>query len=871
MGAESEGLQWKMMDLHVHSPGSKDYSDLGTPPSSVIDKALEVGLDAFAITDHNTGAWVDKLKVAAAGRGLVVFPGVEVTVMGGERNVHLLAIFDPSKGTSHVHDFLAQIGITEDKRGSTDTLANGDVNQVIDKIAHNDGVALLAHSDSTSGVLKEIRGQARISIVRNPRLLGVEIAEDETAQFLKGDDPDYRRRLACFKGSDSHSLEELGRRVCYFKLGAMSIAGLRQCLYDPDTRIRTARHPEVEYPTILNMKIAGGFFDGVCATFHPGLNSVLGGKGVGKSLLVEFLRFALDQPSDVPAIRKDMESKLEKQLGLGGSVTVACEMASGTVYSLARQFDGVTNPAKVVGLTDETEYVGSVSKLFPVLVYSQNEVIDISRDTNVQRLLIDRLIDVDAHYAAMESNNEKLRANTRQNVEATFAAEKTAALNAEIATTESQIQELDTLLGDPKFAEKKDWDRRADLLINIEAHARLLVDDLKGVATEDRLTRIPEPREEDRGDRDITQYHRTVSGAGQQLLKAVRQAIEACEEALRSAGAIRDRWEKRKARWEKEFDQFLETTGGEQKALSKRRTKLQGQLTDLKSERDGLVATANQLKKCSEEREGLLDGLDGARRNLYDTRSKVYAELTRKSEGRLRLELLAGEDRGAFINGIAELCHGMRIQQRFIETLGTKLTPREFASVVMQRHTDKLEELGLTSETSSKIVNSISGNEILLEKLLALPYECTPEDVPRILYQKDDGEYYPLSELSVGQKCTALILIALSEGTMPIIIDQPEDALDVATVYLDVVQSLRRGKDQRQFIVTTHNANVAVSSDSDKFHVLKGTAREGEIVCAGAIDLDVVAKEVIEHLEGGVEPYLLRGLKYNVRQDSGPP
>ena len=132
------------------------------------------------------------------------------------------------------------------------------------------------------------------------------------------------------------------------------------------------------------------------------------------------------------------------------------------------------------------------------------------------------------------------------------------------------------------------------------------------------------------------------------------------------------------------------------------------------------------------------------------------------------------------------------------------------------------------------------------------------------MYQKEDGNYYLLDELSVGQKCTALMLIALSEGELPIILDQPEDALDVATVYKDVVQRLRAGKDQRQFIITTHNPNVAVSSDSDKYHVLKGTATTGEIVVAGAIDLENVASEVIEHLEGGVEPYRLRGQKYNM-------
>lgn len=86
----------------------------------------------------------------------------------------------------------------------------------------------------------------------------------------------------------------------------------------------------------------------------------------------------------------------------------------------------------------------------------------------------------------------------------------------------------------------------------------------------------------------------------------------------------------------------------------------------------------------------------------------------------------------------------------------------------------------------------------------------------------------------------------------------------MATVYLDVVQRLREGKDLRQFIITTHNPNVAVSSDSDKYHVLRGTASAGEIICAGAIDLEHIAKEVIEQLEGGVEPYRLRGQKYNL-------
>jgi ABC-type cobalamin/Fe3+-siderophores transport system ATPase subunit len=130
--------------------------------------------------------------------------------------------------------------------------------------------------------------------------------------------------------------------------------------------------------------------------------------------------------------------------------------------------------------------------------------------------------------------------------------------------------------------------------------------------------------------------------------------------------------------------------------------------------------------------------------------------------------------------------------------------------------------------------------------------------------RKHGGRYDELSELSVGQKCTALLIIALCDGTMPVIIDQPEDALDIVSVWEDVAKKLRRGKETRQFILTTHNASVAVGADSDQFIVLKAGANEGRVAAAGAIDRPEVREAVIQHLEGGPEPYELRQRKYNI-------
>jgi len=866
MSTDSDGLLWKRIDLHFHTPGSSDdYQNSATTPEELVSLAKQAGLDGFAVTDHNTGIWIDRIKAVAQAEGIVVFPGVEVTVFGGERNVHILAIFDPSKGTAEVHDFLAQVSITEDKRGSTESLAQGDVNQVIDKIAQLGGVPLLAHCDSSSGVTQEIRGQGRIQVIQNPRLLGAEITKDETASFFRGDDPLYKRKLAVFKGSDCHSLDEIGRRASYFKLGAMTVGALKQSLYDPDTRIRILDYPTVQYPTILRMEVEGGFFNGGTVRFHPGLNTILGGKGVGKSLIVEFLRFVLDQPSDIDAISTDHESKLFRRLGVGGSITVVCQMPSGATYNIIRRYDRVTNPTEVTDLSNSTSYGGSIASLMPVLAYSQNEVIDISRNSNVQLLLIDRLVDVGPHHREIEALFSQLESNVNQYMEARSASEMVQALDKDIATKENQIRELDRTLDHPNFQTQKDWERRGGLVGQIADSALKFGQSAKGVVTDENSAQLPEPTEEDAQDVELNLYQGAVAQALGKLRTDLEEAIQTFESEMVTADVIRQQWHAKKDQWDKDFLEFLRETGGEQEALSAQRTRLAAEVEELNQERHAFVQKAAEFPQMEQEREGLLDQLDAAKKRLYQARATVYAQMTEKSNGTLKLILNADADRSKFDSGLESLFQGMSIQQRYRESLAQTMTPRSFVGAVMQKDRNRLEtEGGLTSTASGKVVDGIPANEELLRRLLSLPYRNMPEDVPEISYQKDDGNYYPLDELSVGQKCTALMLIALSEGAFPIVIDQPEDALDVATVYKDVVQRLRDGKDQRQFIITTHNPNVAVSSDSDKYHVLKGTASSGRIVCAGAIDLEHVAKEVIEHLEGGIEPYRLRGRKYNL-------
>jgi ABC-type cobalamin/Fe3+-siderophores transport system ATPase subunit len=144
-----------------------------------------------------------------------------------------------------------------------------------------------------------------------------------------------------------------------------------------------------------------------------------------------------------------------------------------------------------------------------------------------------------------------------------------------------------------------------------------------------------------------------------------------------------------------------------------------------------------------------------------------------------------------------------------------------------------------------------------------------PEDRPRIAYNVSGNAakpaYRPLAELSTGQKCTAMLVIALSDGNIPIVIDQPEDSLDIKSVWHDMCRKLRKGKERRQFIFTTHNSSLAVASDTDKFLIVEGGASTGDFVMGGSMDDPVINDEVIKYLEGDLDAYSLKSEKYNIK------
>jgi hypothetical protein len=65
---------------------------------------------------------------------------------------------------------------------------------------------------------------------------------------------------------------------------------------------------------------------------------------------------------------------------------------------------------------------------------------------------------------------------------------------------------------------------------------------------------------------------------------------------------------------------------------------------------------------------------------------------------------------------------------------------------------------------------------------------------------KANAYYVPIERLAHGQKCTAILIIALADGTDPLIIGQPEDALHAPWIEQYLVAKLRDLRGGRQYI-----------------------------------------------------------------------
>jgi len=889
----THGLQFKKVDLHVHTPASDDFNDKTATAKEIVDAALAKGLAGIAITDHQTGAFIDLVKKEAKDKNLIVFPGVELKVHGGESGVHILVLFDVDKSGDYVKAFLNTLKVYE-HNGKPDVIANCTAIDVARELQEFDrsGVMVLAHCHSTQGVLGDMRGQQRSEIFKPEWrcLMGAEARETDFTDSEKirrhtrvvdlfdgGYDGYHYKKLGVYQSSDAHSLAEIGTQFTYFKVDdVITIDDIRQSLCDRDTRIRHSfEFKELIYPQISRLEVRSGFLNDQDFEFHEGLNSLLGAKGSGKSLVIEFLRFALDQEPMNPDILSDHRSKLEKCLKLHGQVEVLFIDDSGKGYLIKRTYrPSDSNPIEVTDVADGTKKDFAVSHIFPVLFLSQNEIIKIAEDKTgaSQREFIDKFFDFRSYQFEVARLNKELAEVDSRFAEVIKAHLARVELQKTLVTYKEEIEKLGRRIENTVFAKYSSKEQIGQLIRTELDFVDSLKDTLATTHQEYSDISIPALADQTNADPAVKRAAQITSDILKEIVRALDELKSMLNKKRVGIQEEYDQWKSNFAAVKEEFESVVKQAGGTQVALDEKRKTLINESSKMQKELTRYEGRAQQAKTVAEKRKQILDQLDDAYKAYSEARGKRCDYFTAHSFGKLEVTIKENEDKTSFKNNLLRLKRGSWLREEDIETISGKISPREFIEEMLRFAWSsrlKKEPLDNIAKTTGIKVEGIEKlaehllDEYEFKELLALLYTSAPNDVPTIKL-KVGTDFKRLDELSVGQKAIALLIIALSDGAFPIVIDQPEDSLDLKTIWEDVCQKLRMSKDRRQFILTTHNSSVAVASDTDRFTILQSDATQGKIMFSGSMNRGDIRKEVIDYLEGGEGTYNQKRQKYDL-------
>ncbi|GAA9042417.1 hypothetical protein HpHA136_09750 [Helicobacter pylori] len=123
-----------------------------------------------------------------------------------------------------------------------------------------------------------------------------------------------------------------------------------------------------------------------------------------------------------------------------------------------------------------------------------------------------------------------------------------------------------------------------------------------------------------------------------------------------------------------------------------------------------------------------------------------------------------------------------------------------------------------------------------------------------------------LNETSFGQKCTAVLVVLLSLGNNPIIIDELEAHLDSALIANYLVTLIKKQKQKRQIIFATHNANFVLNADAEQIIQLKNENKIKIVAQSFMIESDKHKEDLLK-LEGGEKAFKDRERKYGITKD----
>jgi energy-coupling factor transporter ATP-binding protein EcfA2 len=617
---------------------------------------------------------------------------------------------------------------------------------------------------------------------------------------------------------------------------------------------------------IEKIEISGGFLPGLSVNIPRGLTCIIGARGSGKSTLAEAIRFAICGASAAPKHCVDL---IHANLAGGALVTITALAEGSSRYTIKR-----TLKQPPVLLTSDGRTINTVDldrgTFLPLDAYSSPEIEAIADEVlgQTRRNLLDELrsdqmrtihLSLAESARELDANADRIRSAQRTIQDLTEQTEELGDVRARLSALGPSDRE--STADFVRLSRQQQLNQRE--LTKLDSADRDLktlgqrLDELQRAA---QLAFKPSLAEEQSTNADLLRRYEdrlaastgTVEKHVSAIIGQVRAAQDTLAQARQSIAPAHTGHASELARLT-----ALNQAASEQARV---RATIEQQVAKLQGLEEQRLELNIELTKLLERRKALKTSHILMRDQISTLREEIAAELQREAGERVRVRILRNADHLAYQQMLVDALRGARVRNHdeIITTL-MQLRPEQLAQLIQANDVDSFEELtGFGNERSRKIldafresVDPLALEVIAIEDRIGIELNVSSAGQPNF---KD------ASDLSRGQKCTALLPILLARRDSPLIIDQPEDNLDNHFIFETVVNAVQRLKRRRQMIFITHNANIPVLAEADLVLVMNSDGRVGVVEKSGTVD--ECREHIIDLLEGGREAFELRSKRY---------
>jgi hypothetical protein len=888
--AFSRGSEWRKWDLHLHTPQTRlnnGYTGGWTPFLEELARydASVIGItNYFCFQDNEletVRGGLQKLGVQKTILGNLEFRIAQPNKNGEFINVHVL--FSERLSTSEISRHIAKLRLlnTADPSGQRAIYCtHDDVNSAgldFSKTLIDFSVLvehLKSHFDRSDylvgccpsgyGNYRPARGEGRGA------QLAIEI--DKASAFAFGDAEDRSFFLNTSRydgaiekpvmgGSDAHKLDEVGGRYCWIK-GHPTFEGLRQVLFEPRDRISLgANSPSTEFPKpyFSDLAMGGAIVAGEQLKYeddelllNPALVAIIGGRGTGKSVLLDSLyrRFHdLTSKDDNRLTQLALESFIVGYTKQGGGeATKYGNGSEGAItYLHVRQGD----IRRIAESPDELS--SEIKRLLglPMMETQDNLGLDmeaiLKQVADILRWL--QLDDPEGNKINSKSFNEKIIKSNEERIRAITSPDNKALVEefnknaAAIVQARGASQRLVGLKA--KLAQvAQDWTREIAPVNTVLSTYNLQIPQI-----------------------DVQAQSAAIEEANARLaieVEALTQKNSQIQQSLRAQGI------------EQDPAGLLEKVSVFQKAITEAKQRISDAETRTATLKELLVrrqeiaaALMDGLKAAAVAVDAAFKKLQAGREGWDDTQKSLVKRLLVDVEVKGEIVFDAKE----FYEGLLAVLNGRKFRQTGDQTQ----VDRVRAKFNVSTYQDFVRLLAGEQVISGEDGAAINAEQMSRFKEFFVPYDkysfldylYLPQWQQRYVRVRAGIKYKRKTpdRLSVGQRGTFYVCMKLATDPFgsPFVFDQPEDDLDNDFIMKELVPLFREIKKYRQIVIATHNANLVVNADAEQIIVAMNSEEVLSYKSGALEDIDIRSM-VCEILEGGKDAFIRRENKYDFSQ-----